>query len=381
MYVAAMALADFRNYRQVQVAMAAGPNVIVGANGQGKTNLIEALGYLATLSSHRVAVDAPMIRVDARAAVIRATVVSPLRTCSIELELAQGRANRAQVNRSPVTSPRDVLGILRAVIFAPEDLALVKGDPAERRSFLDRLLALRAPRYLAIRSDYDRIVRQRTALLKTAGAARRAGRTDVRTLDVWDQQLAQVGAELLAGRLRMVALLQAPVESAYQDVSGQQGPTDLSYRSSLGDDLVTDITGDPDFGRQQLADRLLLATSERRSQELDRGTCLVGPHRDDLTLGLRGLPAKGYASHGECWSFALALRLASYQILRDEGDGDPVLILDDVFAELDAGRRSRLAELVAGAEQVLVTAAVADDVPAAMQGKRLRVAAGQVHDD
>lgn len=378
MHVAGLELVDFRNYRQAQLTLAAGTNVLIGANGQGKTNLVEALGYAANLGSHRVAADAPLIRVGATSAIIRAEVSSPLRACLLEVELAAGRANRARINRAPAPSARAILGILRTVTFAPEDLALVKGDPGERRLFLDALLTLRSPRYSAVRSDYDRIVRQRGALLKTAGAARRSGQTDVRTLEVWDQHLALVGAELLAGRLHVIRQLRHPVAAAYAAISDQDSSATLTYRSRLGEDLLADTATDSDFGRGQLADRLLAAAVELRSQELDRGACLVGPHRDDLLLSLRSLPAKGYASHGECWSLALALRLASYELLQAEHDGDPVLILDDVFAELDIGRRERLADRVRQAEQVIVTAAVPHDVPAALMGRRFAVDAGTV---
>ena len=383
MHLSHLSLHDFRSYTEVELPLGPGVTAFVGPNGQGKTNLVEAVGYLATLGSHRVAQDAPLVRLGAERAVVRGQVVREDRALLVELEIVPGRANRARVNRSPVARPREVLGILRSVLFAPEDLALVKGDPAERRRFLDELLVLRAPRYAAVRADYDRVLRQRNALLKSASAARRGrpGDVDLSTLDVWDAHLATAGAELLAGRLELVEGLQPLVGAAYAAVADgptgrpgvtTAGPATIAYRSSVEGD------GPPAADRGALAEWLLGALSDVRRQELDRGVSLVGPHRDELVLTLGPLPAKGYASHGESWSFALALRLAAYDLLRGEGGGsqpggEPVLVLDDVFAELDDHRRERLASLVAGAEQVLVTAAVPADVPAALAGDRVDV--------
>jgi DNA replication and repair protein RecF len=377
-HVAHLSLTDFRSYPQVELPLEPGVTALVGPNGQGKTNLVEAVAYVATLGSHRVSSDAPLVRLGAERAVVRASVVRDGRPTLVEIEVNPGRANRARINRGPVPRAREVLGVLRTVLFAPEDLALVKGDPGERRRFLDELLVARAPRFAGVRADYERVLKQRSALLKSAGAAIRRGHGDVRTLDVWDSHLATTGAELLAARLRLVADLRPHVGRAYEAVSQGQGEATIAYRSSLGEDLaeaVADAAGD---GRELLQARLLEATGRMRATELERGVCLVGPHRDDLVLSLGPFPAKGYASHGESWSFALALRLAAYELLRHEGGGDPVLVLDDVFAELDSGRRDRLAGLVAGAEQVLVTAAVAQDVPEALDGARIDVQAGEV---
>ncbi|WP_426564256.1 DNA replication/repair protein RecF [Angustibacter sp. McL0619] len=378
MYVAHLSLTDFRSYPTAELALDPGVTALIGPNGQGKTNLVEAIGYVATLASHRVALDAPLVRFGAERAIVRASVVRDDRPTLIELEITPGKANRARINRGPVPRAREVLGLLRTVLFAPEDLAMVKGDPGERRKFMDDLLVSRAPRFAGVRQDYERVVRQRSALLKSAGAAIRRGQGDVRTLDVWDQHLATAGAELLAGRLRLLGELAAPVRKAYEQVSSGQGEAAFSYKSSLGDELLGEVADAPAGGRELLQARLLEQTSRMRSTELERGVCLVGPHRDDLVLQLGELPAKGYASHGESWSYALALRLASYELLRHEQGGDPVLVLDDVFAELDTGRRERLAELVADAEQVLVTAAVPGDVPEALQGARVDVMGGEV---
>lgn len=378
MHVTHLSLSDFRSYASVDLPLEAGVTALIGPNGQGKTNLVEAIGYLATLSSHRVATDAPLIRLGAQRAVIRTAVARAGRSALIELEVLSGGANRARVNRSPVPRVREVLGILRTVFFAPEDLSLVKGDPQGRRRFMDDLLVTRAPRFAGVRSDYERVLRQRNALLKSAGVTIRAGRGDVRTLDVWDSHLATVGAELLAGRLRLVHLLSACLATAYERVAGGQGPAAIRYRSSLGEDVVADRYP----GRDLLQARLLDAMARVRTEELQRGVSLVGPHRDDLVISVGPFLAKGFASHGESWSLALALRLASYELLRQDagpdGDGEPVLILDDVFAELDAARRDRLAGMVAETEQVLVTAADPHDIPEQLEGARVDVMAGEV---
>jgi len=357
--------------------LGAGVSTFYGANGEGKTNLVEAIGYLATLGSHRVATDAPLVRQGAERAVLRAAVTGGNGSALVEIELNPGRANRVRLNRAPLPRPRDILGTLRTVLFAPEDLALVKGDPGERRRFLDDLLVATAPRYAGLRADYERVLRQRTALLKSAGGKAHlrgpARESMAATLDAWDAQLARTGAPLLAGRMRLVAALRPHVDAAYEAVSGDPAgeASGMSYRSSA---LNTD-EGFEDVAALETA--MLKALDRVRASELDRGVCLVGPHRDELELSVRGLPARGYASHGESWSLALALRLASLTLLR-QGHEDPVLILDDVFAELDAGRRDRLAGLVAGAEQVLITAAVPADVPGVLVGARFEVQAGVI---
>lgn len=364
MYVAALALADFRSYPAAEVALEPGVTTFLGPNGRGKTNLVEALGYLATLSSHRVATDAPLVRQGAERAVVRASVVREGRAMSLELEITPGRANRARVNGAPLPRPRELAGRLRTVLFAPEDLSLVRGDPGERRRFLDDLLVARAPRFAGVRADYDRVLRQRNALLRSAGGSRRAADDSsvLSTLEVWDAQLTNLGGELMAGRIHLVHHLEPLVQKAYAQLSGG-GAARLTYQPS-----ASGI--EPSTDRVALAAALQEALRERRRDELDRGVTLAGPHRDELLLTLGDMPAKGYASHGESWSYALALRLGSYELLRTDGttDGEPVLILDDVFAELDVDRRDRLCEHVAGAEQVLVTAAVAADVPEALAG-------------
>ncbi len=375
MDVRRLELTDFRSYPTVAVDFDAGPSVLVGPNGQGKTNLVEALGYLASLASHRVATDAPLVRAGAARAVIRAVVVHSGRELTVELEIVPGKANRVRLNRSPVPRAREILGALKLVIFAPEDLSLVRGEPAERRRFLDDLLVARFPRFAGVRADYERVVKQRNALLRTAYLARKTGGgpQDLRTLDVWDTHLARHGSELLAGRLELVDLLTPYVEKAYDAVSQGRGGARMAYRCGLAED-GEQMGAD----RELLSARILAALAKARSDEVARGSSLVGPHRDDLALQLGDLPVRGYASHGESWSYALALRLASFDLLRADGT-EPVLVLDDVFAELDVERRERLAELVGRAGQVLVTCAVAADVPEALQGARYDVAGGEVH--
>jgi DNA replication and repair protein RecF len=379
MHVAHLTLHDFRSYTDLEVELAPGPTAFVGRNGQGKTNLVEAIDYLSRLGSHRVATDAPLVRAGAERALVRAAVVRDGRQAVLEVEITPGRSNRARVNRSDLPRARDLLGLVRTVVFSPEDLTLVKGDPSDRRRFLDDLLVLRTPRLAGVRADYDRVLRQRNSLLKTAGLARGSSRESaLSTLVVWDAHLARVGAELLAARLQLVDQLRPYVGKAYETVARGASRDDawLDYAPSL--ELAGD-QADPD--RAALTDALLAELERRRGDELDRGISLVGPHRDELRLTLGSgdsrLPVKGYASHGESWSFALALRLASYDLLRAEGD-DPILVLDDVFAELDSERRHQLADLVSGAEQVLVTAAVSDDVPAALAGSRYDVGEGRV---
>ncbi|GHD32537.1 DNA replication and repair protein RecF [Nocardiopsis kunsanensis] len=375
MYVSHLQLADFRSYGEALLELSPGITVLVGANGQGKTNLVEALGYVATLSSHRVSSDTPLVRHGAPRAIIRTKIVRDERSMVVDLELNPGKANRARINQSPAGRPREVLGALRTVLFAPEDLALVKGDPGERRRFLDDLLVSRAPRMAGVRSDYERVLKQRNALLKSASGrmfASKGATPDLSTLEVWDSHLAEAGSELLAARLSLVADLCPLVEEAYAGLTDSGGPARLAYRSSIDPDGP-----EPAPDRETLAVELRSAMARARDRELQRGVSLVGPHRDELVLSLGDLPTKGYASQGESWSFALSLKLSAFGLLRADSD-DPVLILDDVFAELDAERRRRLAERVRDAEQVLVTAAVEDDIPRELDGARFVVRDGGV---
>lgn len=375
MFVAALELVDFRSYEHVALSLEPGVTLFVGANGQGKTNVVEALGYLATLSSHRVAADQPLIRQGCERAVLRSQVVRDDRQLLLEIELVSGRANRARVNKSPLPHTRELLGILRTVLFAPEDLALIKGEPDQRRRFIDELLILRIPRLSGVRADFDRVVKQRNALLKSAAATR--GRFDESTLEVWNEHLIATASELLAARLALLVELQPHVAESYTELAPYAGDANLSYRASWRADDIVMATTQP-LSREEIASELVKALDSVRSDELVRGVSLVGPHRDDLVVQLGDLPAKGYASHGESWSLALSLRLASFALLRSEGD-DPVLILDDVFAELDEARRAQLAAMVSPAEQVLITAAVPGDVPTTLGGITYTVSDGEVH--
>jgi DNA replication and repair protein RecF len=412
-HLSSLSVIDFRSYASAELPLTPGVTTLIGLNGQGKTNLVEAAGYLATLGSHRVAADTPLVRFGAQQAIIRGAVVRDGRETLIELEINSGRSgsrNRARLNRSPVPRPREVLGNLRTVLFAPEDMALVKGDPSERRRFLDELLVARQPRWAGVRADYDKVLKQRNALLKSAAPVLRRGTrrthrlstpsptslstvsvdkdveaTDgvssaLHTLDVWNGQLARVGAQLLYARLRLTRDLGPYLTSAYDQVSDTAADARIAYRSSVREEMSSAIAAGKVPELDELHDELLASLDAVRVNEIERGISLVGPHRDDLVLTLGPLPAKGYASHGESWSLALGLRLAAYQLLRHDLGEDPVLILDDVFAELDSGRRERLATLIADCEQVLITAAVPDDVPSVLadSGTTYRVTMGQV---
>jgi DNA replication and repair protein RecF len=376
-YLASLALTDFRCYESAEVGLAPGVTTFTGPNGAGKTNLIEAAYYIATFASHRVAGDAALVRSGADRAILRASVRTGARDSLVEIELNPGRANRVRLNRAPLTRPRDALGTLRCVLFAPEDLSIVKGDPAERRRYLDDLLVASRPRYAAVRTDYERVVRQRSALLKSAksGYGSATGRGTPAGLDIWDDQLVAHGTELTAGRLRLAAALRPLIAARYSDLAGDSRDVSISYRQGSERSGVFD----PDPEPAKLAQAMRDSIDRLRRAELERGVCLVGPHRDELELRIGDLPARGYASHGESWSLALALRLAAFGLLRADGE-DPVLLLDDVFAELDAGRRDRLAELAGDAEQVLVTAAVPEDVPSRLAGTGYTVADGVLSD-
>lgn len=397
MYLEHLSLTDFRSYAQVDLALTPGVTVLVGFNGIGKTNLMEAIGYLATLSSHRVSSDAPLLRFGTDRALVRARLVRGGQITVLELEINAGRANRGRINRSNPVRARDLLGICQTVLFAPEDLALVKGDPSNRRRFLDELLASLVPHHAATRSDYDRVLKQRNALLKSARAGRLTAAHEA-TLDVWDQHMAKAGAELLHARLELVERLRPHLARAYAELTDASKPADANYRSTLqdrmdddgGTPLPANATGDAAASEaedlkvlsvQQLTERYIRAFAESRRKELERGISLVGPHRDELDLVLGQAPAKGYASHGETWSMCLSLRLASYYVLMDDartGGSAPILILDDVFAELDVQRRRKLAAIVSGAEQVLVTAAVDADIPEELSGRRVKVVPGGI---
>jgi DNA replication and repair protein RecF len=384
-----LSLTDFRNYSEADVPFRAGPNLIVGRNGQGKTNLVEALGFLSTLGSHRVSNDKALIRSGKDAAIIRARLEHNGREITAEVQINRTGLNRAQVNRS-VIKARELPRYFSSVLFAPEDLSLVRGDPSGRRKFLDQLLVLRTPRIAGVLADYERVLKQRNTLLKSARSSGAKG-SQLTTLDIWDERLVGLGSEIIDERAGLVHSLGDPVRQAYQAVAGEDhGPALVSTLSILGADEegqgidgngIVDETSLPanSLSPSGTADAFRTALARLRRQELDRGLTLAGPHRDDLVFLLNGLPAKGYASHGESWSFALALKLAAAELLRrDSASGDPVLILDDVFAELDRSRRARLATAVAGFEQVLITAAVLEDVPEQFTAHTIHIEAGLV---
>jgi DNA replication and repair protein RecF len=364
---------DFRNHDRAAVELPEGVSVLTGPNGVGKTNLLEAIAYLATLGSHRVGQDASLVRAGAASAVIRAAVLRAGRRLLVDAELRPGSGVRGRVNGAPVPRARDLIGVVRATVFAPEDLGLVRGDPEERRRFLDTLATQRLPRYHGSRQDYDRVLRQRNTLLRSAGG--RLPAAALATLEVWDEKLAAAGAELWLERLRLVAALTPRVGLAYQRLAGQDDPVEVAYVSSVASSAAGTAEGDPDPVKlaQALRERLVAD----RAREVERGLTLSGPHRDDLSLALRGLPARTHASHGEAWSLALALRLGSHQLLAEEGE-EPVLLLDDVFAELDRQRRDRVAEAALAAEQTVVTAAVAAELPPALSAAVFHVEPGSV---
>ncbi len=381
MFVTELSLTDFRNYSTASLQLSPGVNVFVGSNGQGKTNLVEAVEYLSTMASHRVASTAPLIRAGCDSAILRAKVQAAHddpRIISVEMEVAHGRANVARLNRAPVARPRDMVGALRTVVFSPVDLAIVRGDPADRRGWLDSLVVTRWPRMAGIRQDLDKVLRQRNALLKSmAGRSMRPSGGDAETtLSAWNEQLAAVGAELLHARLDTLADVLPHVQHAYETIAPVNNQVEATYKTGLDLDGVADSAD----VRAALQERMLSAMEARRADELNRGVTLVGPQRDDIDLFVGELPAKGYASHGECWSLALALRLGGFELVRDDGT-EPVLVLDDVFAELDTSRRDRLAGAIVDAEQVLITAAVGSDVPDFPSERRFRVDAGTVWEE
>lgn len=382
MFVRRLSLTDFRSYACADVQLDAGVSIFLGPNGQGKTNLVEAVEYISTLTSHRVSTDVPLVRAGAEQAIIRLQAMAGTddpRSLLLELEINPGRSNRARINRAPQTRARDLVGVLRSVLFAPDDLAIVKGDPADRRRFLDSLVMARWPRMAGVKSDYERVLRQRNALLKSMGG-HSSGKPDPEadfTLDVWDEQLARFGAELLGARLDSLSELMPLAAQSYAAIAPVNNVASASYHSSID---LSRLDGEPTSAAAReaaLAELLMDAMVARRKEEIARGVSLIGPHRDDVDLSIGELPAKGYASHGESWSLALSLRLGSFGLLRSDGI-EPVLILDDVFAELDVTRRQRLAEAVLDGEQVLVTAAVPDDVPPSLVGPRFQVRTGEV---
>ena len=382
-------LRHFRNIHEASIDFGPGVNLVLGANGQGKTNLVESLGYLSSLGSHRVSVDHAMIRAGQNAAIVRARLQHEARELLVEVQINRTGANRAQVNRS-VIKPRELPRYFSSVLFAPEDLALIRGEPSGRRRFLDQLLVARTPRLAGVQADYERVLKQRNTLLKSARASGLRG-ANLSTLDIWDERLVELGSELIDERVSLVGRLHPLVVEAYRSIAGADHRPALSNRLSVlsahpdADEQADDGFALPDgttrepLTRERVSSLFREGLARVRRQELDRGLTLIGPHRDDLVFELNGLPAKGYASHGESWSYALSLKLSAAALLRIESPtGDPVVILDDVFAELDEARRERLAVAVADYQQVLITAAVYDDVPKSLTPNTVRISAGTI---
>ena len=384
MYVKKVRLTNFRNYKTAEVELSPGVNLFFGPNGQGKTNLVEAVNFFASLSSHRVAGHTPLIRQGEQSAIISLDLAHQERELLLEYEINNDSPNRARLNKSPVQKPKDILGYLNSVIFAPEDIDIVKRDPTNRRAFIDQLIIQFTPRMLGVYSDYERVLKQRNTLLKSARATGTRGDA-LSTLSAWDESLVKFGSEIIAARVAIIAKLSPGLISNYQNIAKTNNEPRMFIKSSIFGATPLDGEEAEDVQYLDISDREEISGlfSEKlaslRQKEIERGITLVGPHRDDLVLILGSLPAKGYASHGESWSYALSLRLASLEILRQESKlGDPILILDDVFAELDSDRRAKLAELVQGNEQVLITAAVIEDVPASLVAKRFSVVAGEI---
>jgi DNA replication and repair protein RecF len=389
-FIKHLSLADFRNYKTAEVSLNPGVNLLIGPNGQGKTNLVEAIRYLSTLSSHRVAGYTPMIKQGSGQAIIRALASHEDRDVLLELELNRDTPNKARINKSPAQKVRDVLGYVNSVTFAPEDLDIIKRDPSNRRAFIDELVIQVWPRFAGVYADFERVLKQRNTLLKTARQTGAKG-SALSTLDAWDQSLISFGSEIIAARVDLVERLRPYLFGAYQSIAVTNNEPKILIKSSLLgtfvpswlDEEPAETDSSEEFistsNREEIAELYKAKLELVRPKELERGITMVGPHRDDLLLMLGTLPAKGYASHGESWSYALALRLASIELLRKETrSGDPVLILDDVFAELDAGRRERLAAMAQQNEQVLITAAVAEDVPKELRASVFKVSAGVV---
>lgn len=387
MIVAHLTLSDFRNYETADVALVPGANVFVGSNGQGKTNLVEAVGYLATLASHRVSTDQALIRSGQDAAIVSARLQHADREVLLELQLNRSGANRAQVNRVGVR-PRELPRHISTVLFAPEDLALVRGEPSGRRRFLDQLLVQLAPRLAGVLADYDRVLRQRNSLLKSA-RGNRIAESQLSTLELWDERLVDLGSQIIDARAALVERLRPHAAEAYQRIAGPEHAADLALELSIlgaqpdDEGVPTEVDSEKIAGGSAATEESFRAAiANIRRSELDRGITLVGPHRDDLLLVLNGLPARGYASHGESWSFALSLKLASAALLRAESlIGDPIVVLDDVFAELDESRRAQLAAAIGDYEQVLITAAVFDDIPADLAGHTVHIREGRIVED
>ena len=359
MYIKHLALTNYRSYSQLDLELQPGVNIFIGKNGEGKTNIVESILYLSYLSSHRTASDAPLVQLGSTAGYVRAKVENGEREILVELEINAEKANRARINQNTTRSQRELLGLVQAIYFSPEDLDLVRGDPAIRRRFVDQLLILRYPRLAAVMSDYDRAVKQRNSLLKN--------RSSNASLQPWNNHVANFGGEIIAARLSLLADFEPTFTEVYKEISSAKKAF-ITYKSSIDEPSLL-----PDENRAKIIAKM----ESVAHQEFERGVTLVGPHRDDLLLMLGDHFVKGYASHGESWSVALSLKLASYQLLQNEG-ARPILILDDVFSELDEERRTKLIALANTAEQTFITVAVQSDLPDELSGQTFAVKSGSV---
>jgi len=352
-------LTNYRSYSTLDLNLGSGITIFVGKNGEGKTNIAESILYLTFLNSHRASGNTPLVKLGANAAYIRAKVKYPEREILVELEINIDKANRAKINQNPTRSQKEIFGIVQAIYFSPEDLDIVRGDPSERRRFIDQLLTLRSPRVAAVISDYERAVKQRNSLLKT--------RASTQALEPWDKQVADFGGQLISLRLSGLAQLTPLFNQIYKEISNVK-PAEIIYKSSL--------EGSSENATEN-SEKIMEKLITNRSSELERGLTLTGPHRDDLLLTLGDHQVKGYASHGESWSIALSLKLATYNLLKSDGLS-PILILDDVFSELDEDRREKLSQIAKTAEQTIITVAVESDLPKSLSGDRYLVKSGSV---
>ena len=359
MLITNLNLTNYRSYSTLDLSLNEGISIFVGKNGEGKTNIAESILYLTFLNSHRASGNTPLVKLGNQSAYIRAKVKYPEREILVELEINSEKANRAKVNQNPVRSQKEIFGIVQTIYFSPEDLDLVRGDPSERRRFIDQLLTLRSPRIAGVITDYDRAVKQRNSLLKT--------RASSDALIPWDKQVAELGGELISLRMKALGELNPIFNNIYKDIS-ETKPAEILYKSSIEN---------PSLEASENTNKIMERLVNNRGVELERGLTLTGPHRDDLTLMLGDHLVKGYASHGESWSIALALKLSTYQLLKSDGLS-PILILDDVFSELDEDRREKLAQIAQGAQQTIITVAVENDLPKSLTGSKYLVKSGTV---
>jgi DNA replication and repair protein RecF len=373
-----LSLEDFRNYARAAVEFAPGLNLIVGRNAQGKTNLLEAAYCLSGLPSPR-ALDPVLVRTDTEKALIHADITRGERTVHVDIEIKPGRGRRVQVNRAALPRGRSLGEVLVAVFFGPDELGLIKGSPEGRRRFIDELVVKLRPAREGVRREWERVLKQRNALLRSA----RSGEGDLEDLVVWDDALCTAGAELAAVRLSALAALRPLAAGRFEAVAGG-GAMELGYSSSwLDNDLYAAAMHAPEeIALDDLARSLRSRLGQLRGPELERGVTLAGPQRDDIVVRLAGdaglIDARTHASQGDQRTGALALKLAEQDLLTDDLGDRPLLLLDDVFSELDPARRSWLAKSVQEMGQTLVTTTALEDLEVAGIQRVFEVDAGQV---